>query len=179
MPAEVGRERAIAGDRTVRDDVQEVEEEQLRDVGLVGLNLVVRGLDVGVDVCRVLQLDHHQRKAVDEENDVGAANLLPVDGELLHGEEIVGAVEVDDAHPQNGPSPIVLDSLDGHAIAQPVVHLLVAVHHRLRAVPSDERDSLLELLLAESRVQFRDGIAQARHQHDIGVPTAGLMPAAW
>jgi hypothetical protein len=102
------RQRAVAGHRAVRDDVQQVEEEQLRDVGLVGLNLVVRRLDVGVDVRRVLQLDHHQGKAVDEQDDVGAPNLLPVDGELLHREQVVVAVEVDDAHAKDGPAAIVL-----------------------------------------------------------------------
>ena len=51
---------------------------------LVGLNLLESLPHVGVRVGRVLQLDLHQRQAVDEQDDVGPAGVVRAgDGELV------------------------------------------------------------------------------------------------
>jgi hypothetical protein len=75
-----GRERPQQRLAAVGDDQHLVVLEGVRDLLLVGLNLVVGLPDVGVFVGRVLQLDQHQRQAVDEQDDVRPAGVVrPLD----------------------------------------------------------------------------------------------------
>ena len=72
----------LAGQRTqprlgaVRDHQHLVVLEHVGDLFLVGLDLVVGFPDIGVLVGRVLQLQQHQRQAVDEQDDVGPARVV-------------------------------------------------------------------------------------------------------
>ena len=50
-----------------------------RDLRLVGLELLEGGPDRGVLVRRVLQLDHRQRQAVDEQHHIRPAGVLVLD----------------------------------------------------------------------------------------------------
>jgi hypothetical protein len=67
--------------RAVGDHQHLVVLEQVRDLRLVGLDLLEGLPDVGVHVGRVLQLDDHQRQAVHEEHDVRPAGVV----RPLHG----------------------------------------------------------------------------------------------
>ena len=63
---------------------------QRRQLGLVGLELLPGGPDGGLVGGGVLEFDHPQRQAVDEQNDVGSALVLVLDnGELVNGEPVV------------------------------------------------------------------------------------------
>ena len=62
------REGAEARLRAVRDDEQLVHREQRGQLGLVGLELLPRRPDVGLLVGRVLELDHAERQAIDEQH---------------------------------------------------------------------------------------------------------------
>ena len=70
------------------------------DLRLVGLQLVERAVERRVLVAGVLQLDHAERQAVDEDHHVGpAVRLVLDDRELVHRQPVVGVgiVEVDQA----------------------------------------------------------------------------------
>ena len=178
IASELRRQRAVARHRAVGNDVQQVAVEQLRDVRLVGLDLVPRRLDVGVQIGRILQLDHHQRQAVDEQYDVRPAHLQPVHGELLHRQQVVGTGEVDYPHAQHVAPAIGFDALHRHAIAQPVVDLLVAVHQRLRAVAGQLVHRFVDFRRHQRRIQPQQRFAQARCQHRIRVAIASTLRAA-
>jgi hypothetical protein len=64
----------------------------------VGLELVEGLVDVGVFVCGVFEFDDGDGQPVEEEDDVGAAVSVFVDGELVYGEPVVvaGLLEVDE-----------------------------------------------------------------------------------
>ncbi len=89
-PLPPGGERADARLHAVGDDQQRVVGEERRDLRLVGLELLERRPDRGVLVGRVLELDHRQRQAVDEQHDVRPAGVLVLDdGELVDGQPVV------------------------------------------------------------------------------------------
>ena len=144
-------ERADAGLGPVGDHQQLVHGEQRRQLGLVGLELLPGLLDRGVLVGGVLELDHAQGQAVDEEHDVGTAVVLVLDdGELVDREEVVrpGVGEVDDLHrrPPHGAAGVAV--LHRHAVDQHPVEGAVA---RLQRRP------LRQGQLAEGVVQRRGG----------------------
>ena len=94
----VGGQRADARRDAVRDHQHRVGAEQRRDLRLVGLQLVEGAVERGVLVAGVLQFDHAERQAVDEDHDVGpAVRLVLDDRELVHRQPVVGVgvVEVD------------------------------------------------------------------------------------
>jgi hypothetical protein len=104
--------------------------EERRDLRLVGLELLVRAPHRRVLVGRVLELDHGQRQAVDEEHHVRAARVLSLGhGELVDGQPVVvvGLVEVD--HPRLRPADgaVLAAVLDRDAIDQHPVHGAVAL----------------------------------------------------
>ena len=86
----------IAGKRTqprlaaIRNDQQFVVLEHIGDLFLVGLNLVVGFPDVGLLVGRVLQLQQHQRQAIDEQNHIRPAGMVRAfDGKLVDRQPLV------------------------------------------------------------------------------------------
>ena len=78
----IGGQRAYARCDAVRGDKDCVRPEERRDLRLVGLKLVVRARKRGVLAARRFQLDHAQRQAVDEDDDIRPA----VDAALNHRE---------------------------------------------------------------------------------------------
>ena len=83
-------ERADPGADAVADHERGVVAEQGRDLGLVGLHLLVRAPDRGVGVGSVLEFDQPQGDAVDENSDVGAAAARALDNrELVHGQPVI------------------------------------------------------------------------------------------
>ena len=86
----VGRQRAQQRVGAVGDHQHLVVLEGVGDLFLVGLDLVKGLPDVGVRVGRVLQLDQHQRQAVDEQDDVGPARVVRAgDAELVDRQPLV------------------------------------------------------------------------------------------
>ncbi len=81
----------------IRNDEQFIVMKQARDLGLVRLKLLERGIDGGLRVGHVLELKDGEGKAVDEDDGVRAAFRLAENGELVDGEPVVvrGVVEVD------------------------------------------------------------------------------------
>jgi hypothetical protein len=145
----VGRQRAHqrAHQRraAVRDHQQLVVLEQVGQLRLVGLDLVVNLPDVGVEVGRVLQLDQHQRQAVDEQQQVGpAAVARPLDGELVDVQPVVGGgVGPVDQASEVAAAVAALLLLHRHARHQEAVKLLVGRQQGRRA----QVDHLLECVV--------------------------------
>ena len=80
----------VAGQRTqpclaaVRNHQQLVVLDDIGNLFLVGLDLVVGFPDIGLLVGRVLQLQQHQRQAIDEQDHIRPAGVVqPFDGELI------------------------------------------------------------------------------------------------
>ena len=95
--AAVGGEGADLGVDAIGDDEPLVVGEEAGDVFFVGLELVVGAVDIGVFGGGVFEFEDGDGEAVEEEDDVGAAVVVFVDGELVNGEPVVveGLVEVD------------------------------------------------------------------------------------
>ena len=75
--------------------------------------------DVGLFVGGVLELQHHQRQAIEKQDDVGAAGVMgPLDGKLVDGEPVVSSRigEVGEPHivAHRLPAPLVLDFHPAH-----------------------------------------------------------------
>ncbi|MNV22096.1 hypothetical protein D3C71_1130540 [compost metagenome] len=132
------------------------------DVCLVVLDLVPGGLIVGREVDWALQLDHHQRKAVNEQHDVRATYLLAMDGELAHGQQLVAAIGADYWHPQHLTPAIIRNAIQGDAVTQPVVQFFVAVDQRLVRIAAQFGDNIINLDATELRVEAGNGIAKGR-----------------
>ena len=112
-------EAAHARAHAVRDDQQGVGVEERGDLRLVRTELVIRAPHVGGAADGVLELEHHQRQAVDEQHHVGPAVDLALDhGELVDGQVVVvlGVVEVDDAHLSAANLTVGSAVLDGDAV---------------------------------------------------------------
>ena len=171
------RERAEARLRAVRDDEQLVHREQRGQLGLVGLELLPRRPDVGVLVGRVLELDHAERQAVDEQHDVRAAGALALgDGHLVDREEVVGGgVGVLDhgglraADRAAGGAVLDVHARDEHAVEGAVARL------EGRALgPRQLAVGVIERLEGQVRVEPRERVAQPLLQHDGAVAGALL-----
>ena len=96
----IGRQRPHPRLATIGGNQDLVVLKQVGDLLLVGLQLIKRLPDVGIHIGRVLELKHHQRQPVDEEDDVGAAGVFgPLDRELVDGQPLVGGglLEVNEA----------------------------------------------------------------------------------
>ena len=128
----LGEELPARGDgpdlglRAVGQDQEPVRDEEVRDgVAVVAQVVVVRMLQVAV---RCLQLDEHQRDAVDEADQVGTAVVqVGVNPELRDEEEVVvlGVLPVDDREPLRQRCPVRLANGDLDAVPQQRVDLLV------------------------------------------------------
>ena len=122
-------ERAEPRLRAVRGDEQLIHREQRGQLGLVGLELLPRLADAGLLVGRVLELDHAERQAVDEQHDIGAAGVLALaDGDLVDREEVVGArfVVVEDGGLRAADRAADGTVLDVHALDERAVEGAVA-----------------------------------------------------
>ncbi len=88
-PLQAAAEHAVEGGLAVADHGEGVVLEHLRDVVEVVLELVEGGLYGGVGIEPVLELEEHQRQAVDEQQQIGAALVLAFYRELVHHQELV------------------------------------------------------------------------------------------
>jgi len=80
---------------SVGDDEQRIGSKKRGHFGLVCLELIEGAPDRGVFVRRVLEFDHGERQAIDEQHDVRSARV-PVlnDGELVDRQPVIGLQRV-------------------------------------------------------------------------------------
>ena len=171
-PLPPGGERSDAGLGPVRDHEHLVHGEQRRQVGFVGLELLPCGPDSGVVVGRVLQLDHAERQAVDEEHDIRPAIILVLgDSELVDRQPMVvgGTVKIDDVCLRAADGAALRPILHRHAIHQhPVEGPVAGFEGRsLRSGQSAER--VVQRLGGEIGVEKCDGVAQPPFQNHLAV----------
>ena len=129
-------DRAVAGLVAVAHDQEGVVVEGVGDAVLgevVGQVVVEAGADVPIDR---LQLDEHQRQAVDEADEIGAPVVVrhahALDLQLAHGEEAVagGVAEVDHLRVRVTGLAARIPPLDRHAAADEAVELAVVLDQR-------------------------------------------------
>ena len=179
-PLLVGRQRADAGLQPVRDDQGLVVVEERGDLLLVGLQLLPGFPDRGVLVGRVLQFDHAQRQAVDEDHDVGPAVVLALDDrELIDRQPVVvgRVVVVDELHPVPGDRAVLAAILDLHAIPQHPVEGPVGPDERRRVDAEDFAEGLLAGLVGNVGVDPVDGFAQAADENHVAKGLPARRPA--
>ena len=165
-----GGEDADFGGAAIGDDEHLVRNEEAGDFGLVGLELVVGGLDGGLLVGHVLELDDGEGETVDEEDDIGAALVLAVDGELVDGEEVVvgGVIEIDEADALAANLPAA-KHLDGDTLDQEPVKFAVGVDGRRRADVGDAVDGLRSGLRGGVGIETGDGLGEPLAKDDLAV----------
>ena len=138
-PLAVGGQRADARRNAVRDHQRRVGAEQRRDLRLVGLQLVERPIEGRVLVAGILQFDHTERQAIDEDHHVGPAVRLVLDHRVLvHRQPVVGVriVKVDQPDLLAADGAVRAANLDrntlDHVAMQPAVLLDQRGRYRLR-----------------------------------------------
>ena len=122
-------ERADTGLHAIRGDLHRVVREQRRDQGLVVFKLLDGVPHRRALVGRVFQLYDAERQPIDEDHDVGAAALLPLDdGELIDCQPVVvlGLLEIDDLRLGAGDRPVRPRVFDIDAVDEHAVHRAVA-----------------------------------------------------
>ena len=148
----VGRERAGARDHPVRDDQQLIADEQVRDLLLVGLELLEGGVRRGLLVAGALELHDPQRQAVDEQHHIWTPlDLVLDDGELVDGEKVVGLgmLEVDEpdlvaAGRAVGLFDLNVDAVDEQPVETAVVQDQRRVFHAQHSARRPERSPKAE-----------------------------------
>ncbi len=148
-PLPSGAERADPRLHAVGGDEHGVGRKEQRDLHLVGLELLECGPDGCVLGGGVLQLQHPQRQAVDEQHHVRPAGVLVLrDRELVDCEPVVarGIVEVD--HPRLGAADVAVRGaiLDRHAVHEQAVHRAVAGDHLNALGPRELAEGIFERL---------------------------------
>lgn len=123
----IGTQRANPRLKAVADHQQHVGNEQLRDVGFVGPQLLERRPNVRFLVGGILQFHHRHGQAVDVDHQVRAAAVpVALYGQLIHHQPVVGGRVVKAEHLQAFARLLVLlHHGDGHALGDPAVQLTV------------------------------------------------------
>jgi hypothetical protein len=118
--------------QTVRNHQRLVEDEEIGDLLLVGLQLIEGRPDIRLLRSGIFQLDHRDRQTVDEAHQVRPAQMpATLDGELIDHQKAIAArvLEIDQPHPIPTPSALAFH-LDRHAVDQRLVESAVALDQR-------------------------------------------------
>ena len=170
-PLAARRERSNSGIYAVGDDQDGVHGEQGRQFRPVGLQLLPCGPDRGVLVARILHFDQAQRKAVDEQHDVGPALVVVLDDrELVGGEPVVvgGPLEVDD--PRLGaPDRVAVAVLHRHTVDEHAVEGAVAGFERCARGTGQLAEGVVECVWREAGVEAGECASEPRGEHDFAV----------
>ena len=172
------RERAEPGLDAVRYGQDGVEGEQRRQLRPIGPELPPGGVDGGVLVGGVLQLDDAQRQAVDEHHHVGPAFALVLDhGELVDHEPVVGVglVEVEHPHLRAADRAAVVAVLHRDAVHHHAVKGAVARFQGRSFGTGQPAHGVVACLGGQAGVQPRHRVPQDGFQND--VPVAGPQRA--
>ena len=160
-----GERGAVLRQYAVGGDGEDGEPERHRQLAHVGVELRVRGGDVGVQVAGLLELDDRDRQTVAVEDKVEAAfDLVRADGHLVDGEELIlvrvlgdepdGRVVLDAFVVDPGDAAVALGEEDMHAA--------VLGEGVARAGSDDLGSGLLEVLDRDCGVEPLQSIEQAR-----------------
>ncbi len=168
---DVGRDRTDAGRDAVAHDEGGVVAHQRRDLLLVGLELLERLLRRGGLVGRVLELDHDQRNAVDEQHDVRPAVVFALDdGVLIDREPVVavGVREVDE------PRLVVNDAavsvvLNVDAVGEHPVEVAVALDQARRVDAGHLPEGFVKSVSRDLPVDGRQGASETIGQQHLTV----------
>ena len=129
-PLPVGAERANATGVAIGGDQEGIAPEQLRDGGLVVGEIVIEG-NAG-RYSGLLELDHHQRQAVDESHQIGPAVVeIPLYFELGYGEPVVlhGPIPIDYPQPHLAlAAPLEVGHRHQHPVLEQAIDLPVRRH---------------------------------------------------
>ena len=102
--------------------------EQGRYLVLVGLELIEGPFEGGILIARVLEFDHGQGEAIDEQHHIRTPVVAALDHrELVHCEPVVSVhiVEVDQPGDVSADGPVLAGYLDRHALDQIAVEAAV------------------------------------------------------
>ncbi|EXI72987.1 MAG: hypothetical protein AW07_02919 [Candidatus Accumulibacter sp. SK-11] len=174
-PLAPGTERAHPRLHAVGDREQRVRREQRRHPGLVGLELLEGAPDRGVLGGGILQFQHGERQAVDEQQHIRPPRVLVLDdAELVHRQPVVACRVVEVDHPclraTNAAAGVAV--LDRHAIDQQAVQRAVA-HDGVDAFrPRQLAEGIVQRLGRQCRVEPRERIVQAQPKDDLPVVVA-------
>ena len=174
-PLAAGRQRPDPRLQAVRDDERGVEDEQRRDLRLVGLKLLERRPDRGVLVHGVLQLDDGQRQPVDEQHDVGPALVPALDhGELIDCEPVVPVrfVEVDHANLSAANPAVRVDVLHGDAGDKHAMEVAVSGLQRHTGRAGQSAQGVIECVGGQVGIEPAERGPQAQVQHDLAIVRA-------
>ena len=171
-PLPPGGKGTDASVEPVRHDERGIEGEQRGDFGPVGLQLLPGGPDGGLFVDRVLQLDDHQRQAVDEQHHVGAALVLVLhDGKLVDRHPVVvgGVVEVDDAGLVTAHRAAGIAIFHCHAVHRHAMKSAVAGFQRGPFRAGQLAEGVVQGIGGQAGVEPGEGIAQTLCQYHVTV----------
>ena len=171
-PLAAGRQRPDARLQSVRHDERGVEDEQRRDLGLVGLKLLKGRPHRGVLVDGVLQLGDGQRQPVDEQHDVGPALVSVLDhGELVDREPVVRVrfVEVQHANLRAANPAVRVDVLHGDAGDDHPMEVAVPGLQRRPGRAGQPAQGVVECVGGQVGIEMADCGPQALAQHDLAV----------
>ena len=118
--------------QTIGNHQRLVEYEQVGDLGLVSFELVESCPDIALFSCRVLELDHRHRQAVDKAHHIWATRLFgSLHRVLVHHQKLVllRLRKVDQAHAVATLHAVDHD-LDRHAIDQQFVKAAIVQYQR-------------------------------------------------
>src|SRR5690242_10957302 len=171
-PLPAGGQSADTGFEAVGNDEKRVVGEECGQLGLVGLELLEGGPDGGVLVGGILKLHQAEWQTVDEEHDVGTADM-PVlfNGELIHGEPVVlvGGVEIEHAGLGAADGAVLGPVLDRHAVYEQTVEMTVAGFEGGTFWAGQLPGCLVERIAGEGWVEPRQGVVEAAVKHNLAV----------
>ena len=170
-PLPVSTERAHTGMHAIADHQQHVGEEQIGDVGFVGLQLVVGGPDVRFFFGGVLEFQHRQRQAVDIDDQIGPA-VVPgaLNRQLIHHQPVVGGRIIEGDHPQpEAPLLVAVHEGDRQALGEPAVHLTVGRQQARQVGIAELQHRRVDRGRRHLGIQAEQGGAQSALEHDLAV----------
>ena len=177
----ISGQRPQACQEEVGDRQHLVEHEEVRDVFLVGLELVKGVPDVGVGISGVLQLQDRQGHPVDEHHHIRAAGQLwTLDGVLVDDQPLVGigVLEVDELHPIAQGLPVSLH-LYRHSVRQPSVELPVRLHETGSVAVDYLAGSILQDGIWDGGIDAPQCTQEAILEHDLLVGCPLLVRPGW
>ena len=165
-------ERARAGIHAITGNHDCIVGKKRRNLVLVGLQLIVGIRDIHNFIRHILQLDDHQRQAIDKDNHIGTfLDAILNHGKLIHCQEIVElrVLEIKDLHFFRMKTAIALPDRHINALGQQFVKDVI-VAQKLRVL----RYGNLPIRLSQSRfrqirIKLRQRILQSVWQKHVRI----------
>ena len=144
----------------------------------VGLDLIPSTPDGGIFISCVLEFNHTERQAVDKDNNIGAAVVLPFDdGELIDDQPVVigWMIKVNQTYPVARNRTVIALILNLDAISQHTVKCSIGADQRGRVWPQDFTQGFVAGFGWDVRIESINGVPQSSYEYDIAerVPLSG------